>query len=189
MQLNRMVLQWGGPQITGVAVTVLHFAGDVGAPNPANVFSAFNAYKGLIPAGVSVTIPGTGDVLEDTTGRLTDVWSAAGGGTVMGNGGTGACAKGVGAVINWKTGAIVNGRRLRGRTFIVPINAGSMGNDGNIEGNTMVALQTLANALQASGPLAVWHRPTTKGGVDGTSAGVVANVVKNKVAYLSSRRD
>lgn len=189
MQLARMVLQWQGPQITGQAVTVLHFAGDGGAPNPASVLAAFNAYKNYIPQGITVTVPGTGDVLEDTNGQLTTVWAAAGGGVVAGAGGVGACAKGVGGVINWKTGAIVNGRRLRGRTFVVPMNAGSFDNTGSIEPNTLVGLQTLANALQASGPLAVWHRPTAKGAADGTSAGVVSNLVRNKVAYLSSRRD
>lgn len=194
MELNRVLITWSGPQVVGGGVTVLHYAGDVGGPPIPAIKSAFSAAAKLIPAGVTLTIPGTGDVIEDTTGTLTGVWSVAGGGTVGGTG-SAQCAAGVGACMTWLTGGIVAGKKLRGRTFMVPIAFKDPGsgdeafdNDGTFGSATLVKIQTLANALQASGPLAVWHRPTTAGGSDGTSYGVVSNRVADRVSTLRSRR-
>lgn len=194
MQLNRVQITWSGPQVVGGGVTVLHFAGDVGAPPISALVAAFGAASKLIPAGVTLTFPGTGDIIEDTTGTLTGVWTASGAGTVSGNG-SAQCAAGVGAVISWQTGGIVAGKKLRGRTFMVPIAFKDPGsgdeafdNDGTFGPATLVKIQTLANAIMASGPLAVWHRPTTTGGSDGTSYGVVSNRVPDRVSTLRTRR-
>jgi hypothetical protein len=191
--LNRLVVAWSGPQITGSAVSVLHFsASDNTAPPVAAVKSAFSTASGMFPNGVVLTFPGSGDVIDDTTGDLVNVWTSSGGGTVAGTG-PAAAAAGVGACIGWTTGGIVTGlhgpRKLRGRTFLVPLASGVYGTDGKIIGSQLTVLQTLANALQASGPLAIWHRPTTSTSTDGNSYGVISARVRNTVAYLSSRRD
>jgi len=191
--LNRLVVGWAGAQITGTAVSVLHFsASDNSAPPVAAVKSAFSAASGMFPTGVTLTFPGSGDVIDDTTGDLTGVWSTSGGGTVTGSGPANAAA-GVGACISWTTGGIVTGlhgpRKLRGRTFLVPLASGLYGPDGKIISSQLAVLATLANALQASGPLAIWHRPTSATATDGNSYGVISNKVSAKVAYLSSRRD
>lgn len=191
--LNRLVIAWSGPQIVGNAVSVLHFsASDNSAPPVAAVKSAFTTAAGMFPSGVVLTIPGTGDVIDDTSGNLTGVWSATGGGTVAG-GGPATAAAGVGACIGWTTGGIVNGtrgpRKLRGRTFLVPLSSGLYDGTGKILPSQLTVLQTLANSLQASGPLAIWHRPHNLPPTNGTSYGVISNRVNAKVAYLSSRRD
>ena len=189
MQLNRLVLTWSGPQVVGGGVTVMHFEGAEGAvPDCAAIKAAWEAMATSIPSGVTITVPNSGDVIEDTTGLLVDVWTGTGGGTVAGSGPSNSFS-GVGACISWLTGGIVNGKRLRGRTFVVPLCAGVADLDGTITASTMTQLGTLANALQASGGLAVWHRPTTAGGSDGTSYGVLSNRVRDKAAFLSSRRD
>lgn len=189
MRLHRLVVQWQGPMVVGNAVSVLHFDGtEDPAPPVAAVLTAFAAQGALFPEGLTITVPGSGDTIEDTTGDLVSVWASAGGGSTNGTGAFGTAA-GVGACITWNTGAIVNGRRLRGRTFIVPIHARNYAVDGTLEPTSYAAIQTMANALQASGGLAVWHRPTTVGGSDGTSAAVLSNRVRDKVAMLSSRRD
>lgn len=191
--LNRLVIGWQGPQIQGAAVTVLHYShSDNAAPPVAAVRAAFAAQRMWFPTGVTWTFPSAGDVIDDTTGHLAGSWSSPDGGTETA-GGPAQAAGGVGACIGWTTGGIVNGtkgpRRLRGRTFLVPLCAGNYDADGTFKPDQMLSLQSLANALQAAGPLAVWHRPTTKGGSDGTSAGVISNRVRDKVAFLSSRRD
>jgi hypothetical protein len=192
--LNRVLITWSGPQVVGGGVTVLHYAGDVGAPPIAGIKSAFSSAAKLIPGGVTLTIPGSGDVINDANGELTGVWSATGGGTVAGTG-SAQCAAGVGAVISWQTGLIWHGRKVRGRTFIVPIAFKDPGsgdeafdNDGTFGSATLVKIQTLANNLQATGPLAVWSRPTSKGASDGSSGGVVSNRVPDRVSTLRSRR-
>lgn len=186
--MNRMVLTWEGQQIQGDGKTVLCFDGSDSEPDVAAVLGAWEMLEPILPSGVTITVPGTGDKFNDTNGTLTGVWAQPGGGTVVGAGGPN-CAAGVGACIGWQTGGIVNGRRLRGRTFIVPLINIIYDVDGTIIPTTMTLLQSFANALQVASPLGIWHRPTTPGGVDGTSYGVVSNRVRDKVAFLTSRRD
>lgn len=181
-------MAWAGPQVVGAAVSVLHFAGDVGPPDPAAIADAFVTLAPAIPAGVTMTVPGTGDVIEDTTGDLVDVWTAAGGETVLASGAATAAA-GVGVCVNWLTGGIINGRRLRGRTFVVPITSTAFDSTGTITAPALSTFGSFANELMAASPLAVWHRPTTVGGSDGNSYGVTSNRIKDKVSFLSSRRD
>lgn len=191
--LNRLVLPWTGPQIKGNAVTVLHWDGsDNAAPPVVAVSDALQIIKGYIPSGVSIAVPNTGDRINDTTGELEGVWSTTGGATVPGTA-SAQCAAGVGACITWTTGGIVQGargpRKLRGRTFIVPLSYGVYEGDGTIEPTTLGVLRNFAAALQAAGPLAIWHRPTSAGAANGTSYGVLSNSVRDKVAFLKSRRD
>lgn len=172
----------------GLAANVLHFAGDVGAPDPAAILAAYDAVKANIPNNVTMTIPNTGEVIEDTTGELLSVWTGSGGGTVTGTASP-AQAAGVGACVSWRTGGIVDGRRLRGRTFLVPYAASQYDQDGTLIPNAVTFTNAFVTQLMASGPLAVWHRPTTVGGSDGNSYGVVIGTARDKVAFLSSRRD
>ena len=193
MQLFRVVVSWAGPQVHGAAVSVLHFDGsNQSAPPVAAIKGAFQAAAGLFPSGVTITVPTTGDAIEDTTGHLTGVWSGSGGGSVSCSG-TANSPAGVGACIGWTTGGIVNGkkgpRKLRGRTFLVPLHGGCYDGDGTLYPTALTQAQALADALRAAGPLAIWHRPTTPGGSDGNSYGVLSGVVHDKVAFLSSRRD
>lgn len=190
MQLHRVVIQWSGAQIRGQAVTVLHYDGSSSPapPTAGEIGGAFGPFMGNFPSGVSVTFPGTGDTIEDTTGALVGTWSTGASVTTTG-GGVATAAAGVGAVVTWNTGGIVNGRRLRGRTFLVPLCTAAYANDGTLSDTSYSALQTFAAALMATGPLAVWHRPTTAGGSDGNSYGVTAYRARDKVAMLKSRRD
>lgn len=188
MRLNRVVVQWAGSGVTGLAVNVLHFAGDAGAPDPGAILDAYDACSPSLPSGVTVTVPNAGDVIEDTTGELVDVWTGTGGGTATG-GATGPRAAGVGVCVSWLTGGIINGRRLRGRTFLVPVSGGAWDTDGTFQPAALTQFQAFATQMLASGPLAVWHRPTTVGGTDGNSYGVIASRITDRTAILTSRRD
>lgn len=193
MKLHRMVLEWAGPQVTGRAVTVLHFDGtEEAAPPVAAIKTAFTSLAPGLPTGVSIVIPNGGDSIDDTTGDLDGFWSSTAGGTINGTGAATAAA-GVGAVIAWSTGTIVSGtkgpRRLRGRTFLVPVTSTAYGNDGKITTPMMSTLNTVAGQIFAAGAFGIWHRPTTPGGSDGSSGVVTSYRVSPKVAMLSSRRD
>jgi drug/metabolite transporter (DMT)-like permease len=137
---------------------------------------------------VSIAFPTSGDRFTDTNGDLTGVWTAAAVGNVVGSG-PATCPAGVGACIGWSTGAIVNARRLRGRTFIVPLSSNAYDLDGTLVSGAVSLLSTFGAAMMAAGPLMIWHRPTTDAPTSGTSSGVQAQKVRDKVAYLSSRRD
>jgi hypothetical protein len=188
MLLNRMVVNWSGTPIVGLAVNVLHFAGDVGAPSSSGVRTAYQNLTSILSTGVTITVPDTGEKIEDTTGVLDSVWSSTTPAPVVGAAG-GVVAGGVGACITWKTGGIIDGRRLRGRTFIVPLSSTAYEANGTLTTAALTALNAFGTAMLASGPLAVWHRPTSEAAADGNSYGVVSFSVRDKVAFLSSRRD
>jgi len=187
--LNRVVVTWSGAPVVGGGVNVLYFAGDVGPPDPAGIVTAYENLLPALPPTIDITVPGSGDVIEDTNGVLDSVWAAAGGDTITGTSVTTTVAGGAGGCVGWQTGGIIAGRRLRGRTFIVPIVTSEYDTDGTLGPGTVGALNAFATDLMASGPLAVWHRPTTPGGTDGNSYGVVSARVRDKVAILRSRRD
>lgn len=193
MQLHRLVIDWSGGSVKGKAVTVLHFDGtEQPAPPVAAVKAAFQAAANRFQGGVTLTFPSSGDTIDDTTGDLVGSWTSADGGQVTTTGDPNA-AGGVGACIGWTTGGIVSGtkgpRRLRGRTFLVPLHAGCYQADGTLDTAVLASLQTLADAIRGAGGLAVWHRPSTATSSDGTSYGVLSARVRDHVAFLSSRRD
>lgn len=189
MHLHRVVVSWQGPQVQGAAVNVLHFdATEQPVPPVAAIRAAYATLAAAIPTNVNIQVPGSGETIDDATGELVGVWATAAPAVVSGTGGTIAPA-GVGMCVTWLTGGIVNGRRLRGRTFIVPIPGPAFDADGTIGPGALGALSAFATGMVGAGGLGVWHRPTTSGGTDGTSSGVLGFRIRDKVAYLSSRRD
>lgn len=188
MDLNRVVVTWSGGGIVGQAVSVLHYAGDVGGPPLGGILTAYQQLGPIVPAGVTVTVPASGDVIDDRTGTITNVWNGTGGGVVNMNG-LNTSAAGVGACVSLYTGGIVKGRKLRGRVFVVPLHTASYQSDGTLVSADLAKVLAFGNALMAAGPLAVWHRPSTKGATDGNSYGVQRVNVRDKVAVLRSRRD
>lgn len=191
--LHRVVCEWAGSAVKGRAVTVLYFsASDNPAPPTAGIRAAFDVLKPSMPNGLTIQLPSAGDIIDDTTGNLAGTWSVAVAETTTMTGGTNAAA-GVGACIGWSTGGIVPGkkgpRRLRGRTFIVPLPTDSYEANGTLNSGTLTSLNGFATALQAAGPLAIWHRPSSATATDGNSYGVQTHRVADKVAILTSRRD
>lgn len=95
----------------------------------------------------------------------------------------------VGACIGWETAQFVDGHRLRGRTFLVPLQYGAFEGNGTLLGTHYATINTAAAALvtNSDAELVVWHRPTFgAGGIAGT---VTATATRDKAAVLRSRRD
>jgi hypothetical protein len=136
---------------------------------------------------VAWDIPGSGDVVDETTGLITGAWTAGTAATITATGGTGAYAAGTGAFVRWQTNGIVAGRRVRGRTFLCPIITTGFDSNGTIASTQLGTLQTAATALAAAGKNQVWHRPSP-GGSDGSAHIVVAGTVPDKVTSLRTRR-
>lgn len=95
-----------------------------------------------------------------------------------------------GACITWSTNNFIAGRRVRGRTFLVPLAAAVYQTDGTLNptflSGVAAAITTFINGL--SEPV-VWHRPTTPGGSDGSKNPIITGLMKDHVAILTSRRD
>lgn len=147
----------------------------------------FNAIKAFFPTPVTWQIPNSGDMITDNTGILSGGWSGGTAATISASGGAGAYVAGTGAYVRWGTNTVVAGRRVKGRTFLVPMLTSQFDTFGTITDTSVATIQTAASALQGSGKLKVWHRPP-----EGTTLGFVAQVtsatVPDKVTSLRTRR-
>lgn len=202
VSLMRVTARWNGfPGAPGYSVFHLRdFDSGTGGndiPTAAQAGAAalrirgfFDAIKGILPSVATIQVSGEVEVVDSETGNLIDAVSAGVPGVVTG-GITGVYASPVGAVVNWRTGSVRNGRRLRGRTFIVPM-AGSQFASGILLPAAQTTIQTAASALADSTQtpdLFVFGRPTSSGASDGVAAVVTGAQVPSLAAILRSRRD
>lgn len=182
--MDRIVVRMDG--FPGAPGYMTFYCDDAISGQPA-VITFLNAVKAFFPTIVKFTVPNEGDIIWDSDGTLTGTWS---GGTETAINGTGAGSYPApsGAVISWQTGAIVGSRRLRGRTFLVPLVASAFDTDGSISSAPLATMRTAASALWVAASLRVWHRPTSTGAGNGSSAPVNGSAVADRAAVLTSRR-
>ena len=99
-------------------------------PTPAqatidSIRTFFNAFAGSLPTGLTINVPSSGDEISENTGDITGAWSVATTPSTVTGTGAGNYAGNAGAVIHWLTQGVVQNRRVRGRTFLVPLIAGA----------------------------------------------------------------
>lgn len=168
------------------------FSGAADTTAPAALLAFWTAVSAQMPAGLSGSVPNTGDTIDDATGTINGVWTASGGGSFVSSSGTGQFAAGTGARVRWVTGGIVHGHRVNGSTFICPIRGDKYDNDGTLGSGLLTALQTAVSDLQAATTLKIWSRPVGSGtpvpARAGSSFDVVAGFVPDKVTSLRTRR-
>lgn len=169
-------------------VTTFYQDPAVAQADAASVRTMFNAIAALLPSGLTVTVPATGDLIEENTGALSGSWSVTPAPTVVTGTGTGAYAGNAGAVMHWLTTTVVNGRRVRGRSFIVPLIGSAFFTDGSLATATITTLANAASAMIATTAdhFVVWHRP--RPGIPGSKAPVVSSSVPDLAISLRSRR-
>jgi hypothetical protein len=150
--------------------------------------TAYNSIKSYVPVGVTWGLHRGGEILDPLNGTLVGDWGTS---VVAGSSptGTGVWANGVGLSLRWETGTIMDGHRLRGRTYIVPIVSSAFGPDGNILASVETAFNTAFQQVITSHPgqLVVWHRPKDPRAGGFSVATTVA--VRPKPAILRTRRD
>lgn len=191
-----MVLQyralWNIPG-AGPAVSVLHFGGDAGpgvqeVPDVLRDF--FATIASYIPNEVSVGFDSEVITIDTASGQMTESTAVTPPATVVGSG-TGSWAAGSGARLVLGTNRILNGRRVRGALFIVPL--ATTGFDTT--GATSPSFRTNTNAAAVSAltawdlnvnPLVVYSRPRT--GSPGTQTTVSLATVAPMAATLRSRK-
>ena len=139
-----------------------------------------------LSAGTTFTIRTTGRELDDATGTLTGVWNDPRVLTNVGAGTGQPVADTTQILCRWGTNTIVNGRFLKGRTFIPGMVAGSLQN-GNISptalGNMNAAVAFLIDPTDGFG---VWHRPVL--GAGGVFQLAISSSVWSELAVLRRRR-
>lgn len=199
----RVKARWSGFN-GGPGYSVLHFrdfgTGDGGGSDPAAADAAaavarcatfFGSVAQICPPVVTITIEPDVDLIDSANGQLIESFSVTAPAGAVGQA-TGSYSAASGAVVNWRTGGIRNGRRIRGRTFLVPLASSQYGSDGQLIPAALTRLRGAADALRittSSPDLVVFARPSTAGGTDGTLSVVTGSNVPPLAAILRSRRD
>lgn len=176
-----------GSAVPGGGVSTFYTSAASFSGMPGAVKAFYTSLVASCPSSLSVTVPNTADVIDVATGTITGSVTTTGGGTVTMTGG-GAYVMGTGARVTWVTTGIVNGRRVRGTTFVVPITSGNFEGDGQIAAGFLSGLQGYADTLRAAIPadMVVWSRPTTTRA--GSISSVVGAQIPDKVSWLRTRR-
>jgi hypothetical protein len=182
----------------GPGLTQFHFALDGDAvPAQADLDKAalavrqfFMDFGSQLADGWTGMVDTEVDIFDMQTGALTNVRSVASQTALTGSGGAQGPAP-VGLCVKWATADIVKGRRLSGRTFIVPMALTAFERDGTISPGVVTMLQAAGTklAVTSGAPLVVWHRPVGHPGTGGSASRVTSASVKDQVAVLRSRRD
>jgi hypothetical protein len=192
---------WSG--FTGSPGTSTFYVGTgltgAGDPTPADLTTAvasirqfFNACAGNLAASVVISFDGQAVTIDPTTGAVTGITTYTPPSNVAGTGASSVAAP-AGASVKWITAGVVNGRRVAGRTYLVPLYAGAYEANGSLQSSTVSALATAAGVLVAASVAAstwacwVWHRPVS--GTGGSMWEFSGSSVKDEVAVLTSRRN
>lgn len=153
----------------------------------------FGAYvRTYLPIEAALQVQTAVEVIEETNGQLQTVFTAPPTSVLQGQAASAPYSAASGAVITWRTGGVRNGRRVRGRTFLVPLANAAYQSDGTIATAVLTSLNTnMTTFISAAGTpdLGVWARPTSKGATDGIWYAVNGFTIPDKVAVLRSRRD
>lgn len=203
LNILRVKTRWSG--FNGApGYTVMHFrdfAGDgaggtdPGAGDAAAAVAKVRSFIGVVgshvPPVVQLQVEGDVDLIDAETGELQDTFSVTAPSLVTGVGGT-AYSAASGAVVNWRTGGVRRGRRVRGKSFLVPLSNSSYGTNGQLLPTVQSALQTAATTLAGSTStpdLGVFTRPSSSGATDGSFFVCTGATVPSLAAILRSRRD
>lgn len=156
----------------------------------ANLGTFLTGIKGLVPGSVTLTIqPGASAHADDgtLTSELTIGTVPA---PVVGTGLTSYSAAS-GAMILWNTGAINGGKKVRGRTYLVPSATGALQSDGTITDALVTALTTAANVFAASTPSPAVNSRARAGNpaAGNQTVAIISGQCQQKQVVLRSRRD
>lgn len=193
MDMIRITARWtgfpGGPGYSN-----FFFAGGGGLISDVGqvadrVMSAFSEITTWLASGTRIELEPEAAIVDSDTGVVSD-FAQVDSDTAVVAGGNANYAGPTGAVVNWRTNDLRNGRRIRGRTFLVPLNSSSFEGNGTLLAAARDDLQDFADIMM-SGPggadFGVWSRP--RNGAGGVFATVTSASVPDMAAVLRSRRD
>lgn len=155
-----------------------------------DIYDAYDGSRTIFTHGVSIDTPEFYTEFDPLTGNAVGIHTSDNGSgniTVAGSDNSG--IHGLCICVNLHTDRWLNGRRLSGRMYLGPVNLEAYENTGILRQDyAQTAEDTFDAARTGFGPrLAIWHRPTQKGGSDGSYADVAAVSAKTSPSYLRSR--
>jgi len=184
--IREIVTDWVLPSGSG-HVSVMYF--DT-APTPVSqrafINNFWNSIRPLQAIGCTFNIRTSGRELDETTGTLTGAWAEPTVFTASGTSGSVPVPDTSQMLVQWRTGTIVGGRFLRGRTFVPALGIGQT-SGGNVIPSAMASAVAASNALVASSAaLQVWHRPISGSG--GSAVPATSSSIWSEFAFLRRRR-
>lgn len=193
MPILRVTARWSG--FAGApGYSNFHFQSSTGVVEAAEarneVHTFFSTLSARLAPPVRIEVESTVEVLDDATGALV---SYVQDGTELApivGATTGSFSGPTGAVVNWLTNSVVNGRRSRGRTFIVPLVSTAFDTDGTLTGAALADLNNAAEGLAGDGftsGFGILSRPAGGGTISFSE--VTGYRVPDMAAVLRSRRD
>lgn len=197
--LLRVKINWTG-FTGGPGYTNLHFEPtDGSAIDQADVDSAVNktafflsAWRAYQPIGLSTQVDTAVAEIDENSGAIQNYHVGPDVPAGLGQG-AGNYAAGSGACISLYTADVRNGRRVRGRIFMVPLGNSALEADGTINAGALTNMRASAAALiDDLDPvrLVVWVRPFGFPiEINGGGYAVTSFSIRDKVAQLRSRRD
>ena len=203
MSLMRVKARWTIPG-AGTAFSVFHFGDDgdsdisnMDATSAVDKVHAFYTALGMyLPNAVKIDVQADVEHLQVDTAELLGVASGGTKTTITGSAGaTVNWAAPAGACITWSTAGIrtvtSKPRRVRGRTFLVPLAQNAYETDGTLAAAFLTATNQAANNLRSNttgAPLLVYARPSETPAVVGQVYSVTGHRLSDRVAVLRSRR-
>lgn len=193
MAVHRVSARWTGFQ-GAPGYSNFHFSEFTGGADPdqmiGRVAEFFEVLYATLASQVTVTVSSIVEEFDETTGQLTGYLDGEEDAVISATGSNTPFSGPSGAVVNWLTNTVSNGRRVRGRTFLVPLRSSVYENDGTLSSGTLTTINEAAEGLVGgdwNSEFVVWSRPT--GGSGGVLAPVTGHRVPDMAAVLRSRRD
>lgn len=186
MLIDQAVVEWTGfPGAPGYST----FYAVPGSDVAFSLAAFFENMKTWLPQNVKIQVPTSGDTLEDTTGIIESSWSTAAIPLVTGTN-TQAYAAPAGIHYNWITNDFINGRRVRGKTFIVPMSSACFDNDGSLTSTIVTQVGTVGDLFMTAveDNLLIYHRPAKGTHAGGKACRVVGYNFRDRASVLTSRR-
>lgn len=181
--------RWQGARV-GAGASVFHFESIAGPTAAAGLATAvrtlMQSLAGTLPNDVQISFDTEVRELAND-GTLIDVYPVTPPASVTGAGTT-AFANGTGILVRHSTGVILNGRRILGRTFLVPVTGNSFADNGDVLGATQTTVNNafatfITNSATAGANFAVWSR------ANAAVAPVVSSSAVSRPTTLRTRND
>jgi len=198
-EMFRVRINWTG-FVGGPGYTNLHFEPTAGGAIDQSIVDAavtkvdafLNTLRPSFPTAVITGVDPMVQEVDEVTGNLEAFYTATPAAAAAGTDNLVYSAVS-GAVINWYTNDVRNGRRVRGRTFLVPLGGNQYDFNGTLGQSRVVTFSNAAAALSddsVAARLVVWKRPDPAPSLpNGGAYNVTAYTVPDKAAMLTSRRD
>lgn len=187
--LLRIRATYSGTTVTGPAVSTFYFVHDgivLVETYRQLVWDLYDRLKPMIHNGITITVAPEWETIDDATGAITSFGTATTPRTVTGTVSGAQAARATQYLLQWRTGGVVAGRRLAGRTFVPGVPNSAIAG-GDVFATTLTNLRTAVSAwldgMQEGEVPVVWS-PT-----HGTSMPITSGSAWSKLAVLRSRRD